>query len=147
MEIFLDMDGTIADLYHVPGWLEEILAENPIPYITADPLPLVSELVRLRFNNLSVITWGSKGSTEEFLVKTEMAKIKWLEKNFLMVNKVHCVHYGTPKFLLRNPATSSLTMRKPTGKRGRITLAPPIRLKNSPKSSGVFNGPGARERK
>lgn len=103
MEIFLDMDGTIADLYHVPGWLEEILAENPIPYVTADPLPLVSELIRLRFNNLSVITWGSKGSTEEFLVKTEMAKIKWLEENFLKVNNIHCIPYGTPKFLFAEP--------------------------------------------
>ena len=30
--IVFDMDGTIADLYGVNGWLEMLNAENPKPY-------------------------------------------------------------------------------------------------------------------
>ena len=30
--IVFDMDGTIADLYGVSGWLEMLRAENPKPY-------------------------------------------------------------------------------------------------------------------
>ena len=30
--ICFDMDGTIADLYAVPGWLEKLRAEDATPY-------------------------------------------------------------------------------------------------------------------
>ena len=39
--IYLDMDGTIADLYAVPNWLKMLRAENPAPYIQAEPLAAV----------------------------------------------------------------------------------------------------------
>lgn len=31
MTIWFDMDGTIADLYGVDGWLEMLIAEDPTP--------------------------------------------------------------------------------------------------------------------
>lgn len=33
-----DMDGTIANLYSVPDWLEKLRAEDPSPYLDADPM-------------------------------------------------------------------------------------------------------------
>ena len=36
--IVFDMDGTIADLYGVDGWLKDLRAENPRPYEVAKPL-------------------------------------------------------------------------------------------------------------
>ena len=33
--IVFDMDGTIADLYGVEGWLEMLEAENAAPYVEA----------------------------------------------------------------------------------------------------------------
>ena len=37
-EIWLDMDGTIVDLYGVDNWLEYIKAEDEKPYKIAKPL-------------------------------------------------------------------------------------------------------------
>ena len=37
-EIWLDMDGTIADLYGVDNWLEYLEAEDEKPYRIAKPL-------------------------------------------------------------------------------------------------------------
>ncbi len=36
--ICFDMDGTIADLYNVPNWLERLQAEDATPYLEAKPL-------------------------------------------------------------------------------------------------------------
>ena len=36
--IFFDMDGTIADLYGVDGWLDDLRAERVRPYAEAKPL-------------------------------------------------------------------------------------------------------------
>ena len=36
--LVFDMDGTIADLYGVNGWLENLREENARPYIEAKPL-------------------------------------------------------------------------------------------------------------
>ena len=36
--IFWDMDGTIADLYNVPNWLDKLRAEDTSPYREAEPL-------------------------------------------------------------------------------------------------------------
>ena len=33
--IFFDMDGCIADLYGVEGWLDDLISGNPRPYIEA----------------------------------------------------------------------------------------------------------------
>ena len=38
MRIWLDMDGTIADLYAVENWLPMLQAHNPTPYEQAKPL-------------------------------------------------------------------------------------------------------------
>ena len=37
-EIWFDMDGTIADLYGINGWLDMLLEENARPYEIAKPL-------------------------------------------------------------------------------------------------------------
>ena len=42
--IFLDMDGTIADLYGVPDWLNLLRSYDPSPYIQARPLVDMEQL-------------------------------------------------------------------------------------------------------
>ena len=39
-----DMDGTIADLYGVDGWLKDLMNKNPHPYTIAKPLCDMEEL-------------------------------------------------------------------------------------------------------
>ena len=50
MKIWLDMDGTIADLYAVEGWLDMLRAYDPTPYAKAKPLVNMSLLATLLNN-------------------------------------------------------------------------------------------------
>ena len=45
--INFDMDGTIADLYGVPNWLEMLINHNETPYAIAEPLVRVNILARM----------------------------------------------------------------------------------------------------
>ena len=36
--LVFDMDGTIANLYGVENWLEDLRSFNPRPYIVAEPM-------------------------------------------------------------------------------------------------------------
>ena len=103
--INFDMDGTIADLYGVKGWLEMLIAEDETPYAIAEPLLRLSALAR-RLNtlqrngyNIAVISWLSKCGTAEYNEKVTRAKIEWLEKHLPSVkwDRVTIVEYGTPK--------------------------------------------------
>ena len=42
--IYFDMDGTVANLYDVPNWLEKLQAQDVTPYIEAKPLIDMEEL-------------------------------------------------------------------------------------------------------
>ena len=103
--IYLDMDGTIADLYAVPNWLKMLRAENPAPYIQAEPLVQLSALARhlnrLQRNGyiIGIISWGSKYATPEYDEAVAKAKNFWLNKHLPSVkfDEIHIVPYGTPK--------------------------------------------------
>lgn len=103
--IYLDMDGTIADLYAVPNWLKMLRAENPAPYIQAEPLVRLSALARhlnrLQRNGyiIGIISWGSKHATPEYDEAVTKAKNFWLNKHLPSVkfDEIHVVPYGTPK--------------------------------------------------
>ncbi len=103
--IYLDMDGTIADLYSVDNWLKKLRAEDATPYIQARPLVKLSALAR-RLNTLQrkgytigIISWGSKHATAEYDKAVEKAKNFWLNKHLPSVkfDEIHIVPYGTPK--------------------------------------------------
>ena len=104
------MDGTIADLYGVEGWLDYLLSGDPFPYANAKPLVNMQRLAR-RLNRLQsagceicVISWLSKTSTAEYDELVTKAKLAWLAKHLASVrfDEVHIVAYGTPKHTLGN---------------------------------------------
>lgn len=103
--IFFDMDGTIADLYGVEGWLEYILKGDEKPYKEAKTLLSMNSLARI-LNRLQkdgyqieVISWLAKNSNKEYDEKVTKAKEKWLAKHLKSVkfNKINIVSYGTAK--------------------------------------------------
>lgn len=107
-KIYFDMDGTIADLYGVEGWLEYITNGNPFPYENAKPMVNMSRLAR-RLNALQkegceicVISWLAKTSTSEYDELVKRAKLEWLAKHLASVkfDEIHIVAYGTPKHTL-----------------------------------------------
>lgn len=103
--IYFDMDGTIANLYEVSGWLEDIQARNTRPYEQAKVMLHMATLARL-LNKLQregyiigIVSWLAKNSTQEYNERIAQAKINWLHKHLPSVhwNEVHIVDYGTPK--------------------------------------------------
>lgn len=109
-EIWFDMDGTIADLYGVDGWLDMLVNENARPYEIAKPLVNMRELAKV-LNRLiekgweiGVISWLAKNGTNDYNKKVANAKMKWLAKHLKSVKfaKIDIVEYGTPKQINRN---------------------------------------------
>lgn len=101
--ICFDMDGTIADLYGVKGWLEMLRNENPTPYEVAEPIwnteALNAILMALQAKGIEIriVTWLSKDSTEEYKTATREAKKDWLADNAFPYDHFHGVKYGATK--------------------------------------------------
>lgn len=108
--IYFDMDGTIANLYGVDGWLDCIINEYTKPYREAKALvnmrQLGKELNRLKQNGytIGIISWLAKGATDEYNKRVTQAKRNWLARHLSAVqfDEVHIVEYGTPKQILGN---------------------------------------------
>ena len=101
--ICFDMDGTIADLYGVPDWLEKLRSENPEPYIVAAPMwdmiRLGAALRKLQKQGwqVRIISWLAKDSSESYKEAVRAAKTWWLEHYNFPVDVCHLVEYGTTK--------------------------------------------------
>lgn len=103
--IYFDMDGTIANLYAVENWLEDLQNKNTRPYEQAKVMLKMNVLARL-LNKLQkegyiigVVSWLAKNSTQEYNERVTQAKVDWLHKHLPSVqwNELHIVEYGTPK--------------------------------------------------
>lgn len=101
--LVFDMDGTIADLYGVEGWLNDLRAEKTRPYDEAKPLYDMDELTELlnRLRSLGwlvcITTWLAKDATKEYNKAVSKAKKAWLAKYNFPYDEIHCVKYGTTK--------------------------------------------------
>ena len=103
--IYFDMDGTIANFYGVPNWLECLVASDPTPYKVARPLVNMNMLARLLNRlraegyHIGIVSWTSKCGTDEFNEAVTATKIEWLNRHLHSVNwnEVVIVPYGTPK--------------------------------------------------
>ena len=101
--VVFDMDGTIADLYAVPNWLQMLRAEDPTPYAVAEPMwemeKLADVLNALKVNGIEIriVTWLSKDSTEEYKDLVRQAKLEWLEEMDFPFDNFHGVQYGATK--------------------------------------------------
>ena len=108
--INLDCDGTWIDLYGVENWLDDLINENPRPYLEAKPLVNLSLLARtlnqLQRNGyeINIISWTSKNSSVAYHEEVMTAKITWLKRHIPSVawDNLYIVPYGTPKQTLSN---------------------------------------------
>ena len=101
--ICFDMDGTLANLYNVPNWLEQLRAFDPTPYREAECMWDEEELAYI-LNTLidngvevRIITWLSKESTPEYDEAVREAKREWLEALGIPYTHFHGVKYGATK--------------------------------------------------
>lgn len=109
--ICFDLDGTLADLYGVDGWLESLRAENPMPYVVAKPMWDMARLAHILHDlieqgwEIRIISWLSKDASPEYNEAVRAAKIWWLNHHGFPYQKAHLVAYGTTKAnAIRNAA-------------------------------------------
>lgn len=103
--IYLDMDGTITDLYGFSGWLDCLQNEQTTPYTEAGLLVDGEQLRNFLAAGkaagvlFGVISWGAKNASKDYQKAIRRAKIEWLNKNNLLgyFDELHIVKYGTPK--------------------------------------------------
>ena len=102
--IWFDMDGTIADLYGVEGWLEKLREEDVTPYQEARPLVDMRALENLLYAfdamgvYVGVISWSAMDDSKEYRQAVRRAKRAWIRANCPILGKAcHVVKYGTPK--------------------------------------------------
>lgn len=108
--IYFDMDGTIANLYGVENWLDNLMNEYTKPYREAKAMvnmrALGRELNRLQAEGyvIGVVSWLSKNGTDEYGERVAKAKREWLARHIGAVewDEVHIVKYGTPKYKVVN---------------------------------------------
>lgn len=103
--IYFDMDGTIADLYAVDGWLEMLRAFDTTPYEQAQVMLNMSHLARLlnalqkQGYKIGIVSWLSKCPEPIYDLCVIQAKYEWLGKHLASVrfDEIRIVAHGTPK--------------------------------------------------
>ena len=99
------MDGTIADLYGVDGWLEDLIAHDTRPYAEAKDLYNVFDLLevmielKMKGYKLGVISWGSKENNREYDKAVEIVKKAWLYDRLMdtILDEIIVTPYGVRK--------------------------------------------------
>lgn len=103
--IYLDLDGTIADLYGFNDWLTYLQNEQTDPYSEAGLLVDGEQLRNFLAAGkaagvlFGIISWGAKNASKDYQKAIRRAKIDWLKKNNLLeyFDELHIIKYGTPK--------------------------------------------------
>jgi hypothetical protein len=103
--INFDLDGTLADLYGVEGWLPMLEAHDETPYVIAEPLlrlnifaRMINKLQREGYK-LGVLSWLSKDNDADYNERVTNAKLEWLARHLPSVvwDRIIIIPYGTPK--------------------------------------------------
>ena len=103
--VWFDMDGTIADLYNVDNWLEDILSHSTEPFKKAKDLYQLGDLLglmvelKLKGYKIGIVSWSTKERNASFDVEVTIAKREWLERRLLdiFLDEIIIAPYGTCK--------------------------------------------------
>lgn len=140
-----DLDGTLADLYGVPNWLEQLKAENTQPYEQAKPLvnmqKLNEELKALQAQGAKVIilSWLAKESTKEYEKQVRRAKKEWCKYYNIPFDEIHCRTYGTPKQQMYKASKYELSLLFDDDKNVRENFLRPCKNRFAFSPSDIFN--------
>lgn len=105
--IYLDMDGTIADLYADAEWLSKLRAFDTTPYATARKLVDEEVLLSLigKGYTLGIVSWlAGYHNNKDYDKAVRQVKKEWLRTNYPRVEfkEIHIVKFGTPKYTVVN---------------------------------------------
>ena len=108
--VYLDMDGTIADLYNQENWLENLINEKTEPFENAKPMTTEKVLFSLfpkEKYEIKILSMTPKNAKKEYCERVEKAKDEWLNKYFPSLTKRIYLPYGDNKNL-KNSANAIL---------------------------------------
>ena len=108
--VYLDMDGTIADLYNQKNWLEDLIAEKVEPFANAKPMTteeILYEVFPKDKYEIKILSMTPKNAKKEYCKRVEKAKDEWLNKYFPTLTKRIYLPYGNNKNL-KNSAKAIL---------------------------------------
>lgn len=101
--LVFDMDGTIADLYGVDGWLDDLVNKRTRPYAEARPLydmdtlVTVLEILKGMGWRIAVTSWLAKNSNKAYDNAVRKVKKNWLDEYGFPYDILNIVEYGTDK--------------------------------------------------
>lgn len=100
--IYLDMDGTIANLYDQKDWLKRLQSEDTSVFEECAPMVTEEKILKLfPFENfdLKILSMTPKNASENYCEKVKEAKNKWLDKFFPNFTSRIYMKYGNNKNL------------------------------------------------
>ena len=102
-KIYLDLDGTVYNLYKIENWLPSLRNEESGVFsqnqFIGDYREFLKEVYRLIDGGWSfgVITWLPMGASPEYEQVCWEEKEQWINENLPFVNEVNICSYGIPK--------------------------------------------------
>lgn len=100
--LYIDMDGTIADLYGEPHWLEDLNASSTRPFENAKPMISQADLLKhypIDQYDIRVLSMTPKNATPEYCKRVAQVKDEWLNKYFPIIKHRVYIKYGHNKNL------------------------------------------------
>lgn len=101
-KIYLDMDGTIANLYEQKNWLERLQKEDTTIFLECQPLIEQKELLRLfppQYYEIIILSMTPYNCSKEYHNQVIEQKNQWLDIHFPLLKKRIYKKYGNNKNL------------------------------------------------
>ena len=102
VDVYLDMDGTIADLYNFPKWLEYIEQERENLFKRLRPMirrEQLHEMFPSTEYKITILSMTPMGASVEYCAKVIEEKNEWLDRHFPEITSRIYLPYSLDKNL------------------------------------------------
>lgn len=129
--VYLDMDGTIANLYGIENWLPRLRAEDKTIFLECEPMISEKELLK-KFPSenfeMKILSMTPLNATENYCLDVINQKNEWLNKYFPSITKRIYRPYGHNKNLKNSENAILIDDSEPIRNSWRGTAINPIEL-------------------
>jgi len=129
--VYLDMDGTIANLYGIENWLPRLRAEDKTIFLECEPMISEKELLnKFPTENfeMKILSMTPLNATENYCLDVINQKNEWLNKYFPSITKRIYKPYGHNKNLKNSENAILIDDSEPIRKSWRGIAINPVEL-------------------